>query len=325
MINEHYTLANGTPSRPQFSCRVPLSNSRQLFVVNGLVQETGKPFSFRLQAGKMMDELLQVISVRDDQGPTLLDVNTEFVFGNGSSGRLLCCSHAFTTGSVTTHETVEIHLEENACAEIIVMQHEHNEAHHQTRYTIHQEAGSQLKMTFLSLQGCVIENEIEVNLQGRNAVCDLSGLYLADGQQQITNRINVQHLVPDCHSSQLFKGILDNEARGRFYGKITVVPNAQRTDAFQANHNLLLSEKASIHTDPQLEIYADDVKCSHGATIGRLQPEELFYLRSRGIPKKEAELLQQLAFAYAVLEKIPNEVLRERMMDLVEKRLRGDC
>jgi Fe-S cluster assembly protein SufD len=118
---------------------------------------------------------------------------------------------------------------------------------------------------------------------------------------------------------------LDDEAVGHFSGKITVVPDAQRTDAFQANHNLLLSQQARIHTDPQLEIYADDVKCSHGATVGRLQPEELFYLRSRGIPKKEAELLQQLAFAYAVLEKIPNEILRERMMEMVEKRLRGGC
>ncbi len=325
MMSDLYTFAPGTPNRPQFNCRVPLANSRQLYVVDGMIQETGKPFHFRLQPGKMMDELLQVIHVRSQQGPTSLSYANELSFGEGASGRILCCSHAFTGGEVSTDETTRIILQENACAEIIVMQHEHNQAHHKTRYQIRQAAGSQLKMVFLSLQGADIENEIEVQLEGEHANCDLSGLYLADGQQHIANRINLYHRVPECHSSQLFKGILDDQAIGHFSGKITVVPDAQRTDAFQANHNLVLSQKARIHTDPQLEIYADDVKCSHGATIGRLQPEELFYLRSRGIPRKEAELLQQLAFAYAVLEKIPNEILRERMMEMVEKRLRGDC
>lgn len=325
MMNDLYTLASGTPNRPRFNCRVPLENSRQLFLVDGLVQETGKPFSFRLQKGQVMEELLQVIAVRSDEGPNELTYTNELFFGENTFGRLLCCAHAFTQGPVSTQETVSIQLEANAQAEIIVMQHEHNEATHKTRFVVNQAAGSQLKMVFLSLHGASIENNIEVNLLGEHANCDLSGLYLADGQQRIANHLRLFHHVPDCQSSQLFKGILDDEAVGHFSGKITVVPDAQRTDAFQANHNLLLSQQARIHTDPQLEIYADDVKCSHGATVGRLQPEELFYLRSRGIPKKEAELLQQLAFAYAVLEKIPNEILRERMMEMVEKRLRGGC
>ena len=131
-------------------------------------------------------------------------------------------------------------------------------------------------------------------------------------------------MVPRCHSSQLFKGILNNESKAFFSGKINVSKDAQKTEAFQANHNLLLSRKAKIYAQPQLEIYADDVKCSHGATSGRLDENALFYMRSRGIGAEEAKLLQQIAFVYDVLEKINNEQLQKRLQELVESRLRGE-
>lgn len=130
--------------------------------------------------------------------------------------------------------------------------------------------------------------------------------------------------MPDCISRQLFKGILDDESRATFTGRIVVAKDAQKTEAYQANHNLLISPSAKAYAQPQLEIYADDVKCSHGATSGRLDDNALFYMRSRGIGKQEAKLLQQLAFVYDVLENINNEQLRIRLSDLVESRLRGE-
>ena len=136
--------------------------------------------------------------------------------------------------------------------------------------------------------------------------------------------ILLTHQVPHCHSNQVFKGILDNNGVAHFDGLIKVVPDAQKTEAYQANHNLLVSPTARAYTRPQLEIYADDVKCSHGATIGRLNPDELFYMRTRGIPVAEARLLQQVAFTNEVVEKISSPELRERMQVLVEKRLRGE-
>ena len=176
----------------------------------------------------------------------------------------------------------------------------------------------------ITLHGGEISNEIEVNLNGKGGECCVNGLYLASGQQRVSTKVNIFHNVPECHSSQLFKGILDGESRTSFSGKIYVAKDAQKTEAYQANNNLLASRTAKAYTQPHLEIYADDVKCSHGATVGSLNEDELFYMRSRGIAKDEAKLLQQQAFAYAVLEKVANESLRERLHSLLESRLRGE-
>ena len=182
--------------------------------------------------------------------------------------------------------------------------------------------GASLRMVFLSLNGALLRNRLRVSLQGRHAACELSGLCLADGSQEMDYDIVLTHEVPQCQSTQLFKNIVGGQAVTHFNGLIKVVPDAQQTEAYQANHNLLTSETAKAYTRPQLEIYADDVKCSHGATVGRLNPDELFYMRSRGIPQAEARLLQQLAFCNEVLEKIPSAGLREQMQQRVEERLR---
>ncbi len=182
--------------------------------------------------------------------------------------------------------------------------------------------GASLRMVFLSLEGALLRNRLHVSLQGRHADCELSGLCLADGSQEMDYDIVLAHEVPQCRSTQLFKNIVGGRAVTRFNGLIKVVPDAQQTEAYQANHNLLISETAKAYTRPQLEIYADDVKCSHGATIGRLNPDELFYMRSRGIPQAEARLLQQLAFCNEVLETIPSARLREQLQLRIENRLR---
>ncbi|MBQ2134034.1 MAG: SufD family Fe-S cluster assembly protein, partial [Bacteroidales bacterium] len=169
-----------------------------------------------------------------------------------------------------------------------------------------------------------ISNSIDIQLNGKGGECNVNGLYLADGNQRVSTKVNIFHNVPECHSSQLFKGILDGESKTSFSGRIYVAKDAQKTEAYQANNNLLASRTAKAYTQPHLEIYADDVKCSHGATVGSLNEDELFYMRSRGIAKDEAKLLQQQAFAYAVLEKVGNANLRERLHSMVERRLRGE-
>ena len=191
-----------------------------------------------------------------------------------------------------------------------------------TDWEIRLPEGAQLQMVFLSLDGSTLRNRLRVSLQGRHASCELAGLCLADGNQQMDYDIVLTHEVPQCHSMQLFKNIVGGQAVTHFDGLIKVVPDAQQTEAYQANHNLLTTETAKAFTKPQLEIYADDVKCSHGATIGRLNPDELFYMRSRGIPEKEARLLQQMAFCNEVLEKISAAELREDILQRVEERLR---
>ncbi|MBR1539413.1 MAG: SufD family Fe-S cluster assembly protein [Bacteroidales bacterium] len=307
-----------------FRCRVPLKDTSQVFLVDGTVQGAGHPLAFRLEDGQQQERMLQVIAVRTAGGPRDLAFGESYRFGRGSSGKIILCAHTFSSDVFHTEEEVEISLAEDASAEFVVMQNEHNLAEHETAFRIRLSAGASLKMVFLSLHGGVIRNRITAEMAGGHAFCDLSGLYLTDGDQRMDYDIRMTHLVPDCHSTQLFKSILDNRGVAHFDGLVKVVPDAQRTEAYQANHNLLLSDQARAYTRPQLEIYADDVKCSHGATIGRLNADELFYLRSRGIPVAEARLLQQMAFAAEVVEKISSRELRERMQSLVEKRLRGE-
>jgi len=149
-------------------------------------------------------------------------------------------------------------------------------------------------------------------------------LFLTDGTEHVDNYVYIEHSAPYCSSNQLFKGILDNSSTAAFNGKILVRRDAQKTNAFQKNNNLLLSNEAKVNSKPQLEIYADDVKCSHGATIGQLDEEAMFYMRSRGIGFEEARYLLMFAFAYEVTEKIPLENLKFRLEEMINKRLRKE-
>lgn len=162
-------------------------------------------------------------------------------------------------------------------------------------------AGEKLELTFVVLPGESRDVEVCVDLCGPGAEAHLKGLYLCNGNERVRFRVVMHHRAAGCKSTQLFKGIAGGEADVRFDGVIVVAPDAQQTEAFQENHNIVLTDQAKVVTKPQLEIYADDVKCSHGATVGRLSEEELFYMRSRGIPEKEARTLQMLSFLSPVI------------------------
>lgn len=308
----------------EFRCRVPLKGARQQFIVNGSVQGGASPFTLEVPEGCLRDEMLQLISVRNADNTAPLSTRQIYRFGKHSSGRILQCFHTFTMDSFETEDRVEIRLEEGAAAEFFILQNEHNKASHRTFYDISLARDASLNMVFVSLHGGRIENNLKVDLCGEHGSCDLGGLYLTDGKQTMINNVELEHHVPECRSNQVFKGILDDEGVARFYGRVKVDRDAQKTEAMQANHNIIISDKARAYSKPQLEIYADDVKCSHGSTLGRLDEEEIFYMRTRGIPEGEARIMQQMAFAWEVLQRISSEELRERMQSLVEKRLRGE-
>ena len=166
-----------------------------------------------------------------------------------------------------------------------------------------------------------MRNDVYARLEQSGARCTLNGLFLGSGRQHIDNYTWVDHLVPQCASSAFYKGILDDNARGVFNGRVYVHPDAQQTEAMQSNANLLLSRDAEIDTKPQLEIYADDVKCSHGATVGELDPTAIFYLQSRGIDKDAARSLLTFAFAGDLLRHIELMPLRKRLEEIVIARL----
>lgn len=165
--------------------------------------------------------------------------------------------------------------------------------------------------------------KIDVELIGEGAEANLYGAYVCGSNEKVKMAVDMYHKVPHCNSRQLFKGIAGGESRVDFYGKIIVAQDAQRTEAYQENHNLLLSDKVKVDTKPQLEIYADDVKCSHGATIGRLNEEEQFYMRSRGITLEDAKLLQMISFIAPVLENVKDEAQRDSLSYSFESDIRN--
>ena len=319
-MENNYIYIPSDPQQEEFRCRVPLKDTEQVFVVDG----KGEKMGLNLGKGEILPQMLQVIAVRSRQAQEDLSYSTDYILAERAQARVLLCSHTLSMEDFTTHECVNVELGKGAILDMVVMQNEHNKSKHSTSFKVQMEEGAVFNLNVVTLHGGEISNEIEVNLNGKGGECNVNGLYLADGQQKVSTRVNIFHNVPECHSSQLFKGILDGESRTSFSGKIYVAKDAQKTEAYQANNNLLASRTAKAYTQPHLEIYADDVKCSHGATVGSLNEDELFYMRSRGIAKDEAKLLQQQAFAYAVLEKVANESLRERLHSLLESRLRGE-
>ena len=319
-MENNYIYIPDKSQHEEFRCRVPLQDTEQVFVVDGKGEKQG----LSLGKGEILPQMLQVISVRSCQAQEDLSYSTDYILAERAQAKVLLCSHTLSMEDFTTHETVNVDLGEGAILDMVVMQNEHNKSKHSTSFKVQMAQGAVFNLNVITLHGGEISNEIEVNLNGKGGECCVNGLYLADGQQRVSTKVNIFHNVPECHSSQLFKGILDGESRTSFSGKIYVAKDAQKTEAYQANNNLLASKTAKAYTQPHLEIYADDVKCSHGATVGSLNEDELFYMRSRGIAKDEAKLLQQQAFAYAVLEKVGNENLRERLHSLLESRLRGE-
>ena len=165
--------------------------------------------------------------------------------------------------------------------------------------------GQRTDMVFLVMPGVSCDVRLDVRLAGEGAEANIYGAYVCGGAEKVKIAVDMHHDLPHCSSRQLFKGIAGGSARVDFYGKIIVAQDAQKTEAYQENHNILLTDGAKVDTKPQLEIYADDVKCSHGATIGRLNEEEQFYMRSRGITLEDAKVLQMISFIAPVLEKIP--------------------
>ena len=168
-------------------------------------------------------------------------------------------------------------------------------------------ANAALDLTVVVLPGVSARIPLTIDLTGAHSEVRLSGIYLCSGHDEVTFDITMHHRTGDCCSRQIFNGLAAGEAKCGFFGKIVIAPDAQRTEAFQENHNILLSDSARVNTKPRLEIYADDVKCSHGATVGKLNEDEQFYMRSRGIPEDEAKVLQMISFVAPVLEAVPEE------------------
>jgi Fe-S cluster assembly protein SufD len=219
-----------------------------------------------------------------------------------------------------TNAVTEVVVGEGAHLDHYKIQRESAQAFHVGTVQARQEANSQFHSFSFAVGGSLARTNIYTTLDGDAATCTLNGLYLPDGSQHIDNQTSIEHVAPNCPSHEIYKGVLDGRSHGVFNGKVYVHPEAQKTDGKQSNNNLLLSPQARVDTKPQLEIFADDVKCTHGATVGRLDEVAMFYLNSRGIGAERARTLLTYAFAADVLETIELPVVREALEKIVLSR-----
>ena len=220
-----------------------------------------------------------------------------------------------------TNAVSEVAVGEGAVLEYHRLQQESDRAFHFGRLVFHQERSSNVATHSIATGGRLVREEVNAVLDGEGAEAMLAGLYVITGRQHIDNQTTLDHAQPHCSSREVYKGVLDGESSAVFNGKIIVRKDAQKTDSKQSNKNLLLSEKAVIDTKPALEIYADDVKCTHGATIGQIDADAVFYLRSRGIGLQEARDLLTYAFVNDILGRIKYQPLRERLSEGLSARL----
>ncbi|MCB8995351.1 MAG: Fe-S cluster assembly protein SufD [Bacteroidales bacterium] len=270
------------------------------------------------------DKTFQIINLLLSEESLMIHHRNLIILEEGAEAKVLICDHTLSEQQFLTNSVTEIYTGKNASLDITRVQNENNKATQITNSFALQMADSRLSSNYITLHGGKVRNNVYVNLEGEGADNNSMGLFLLDGNQHVDNYTYINHVAPNCTSNQLYKGILDDNSTGSFNGKIHVWKDAQHTQAYQRNNNILLTDTAKMNTRPQLEIYADDVKCSHGATVGQLDTDALFYLRSRGIPQKESLLLLMYAFAHSVISEIKLEALRERITELVDKRLRGE-
>jgi Fe-S cluster assembly protein SufD len=254
--------------------------------------------------------LLFVSTASPSSGPIMTTARTLIVAGDRSQLRVVETYAGPRGAKYFTNAVTEIVAGENAVVDHYKVQQESLEAFHVASMHVHAARSATFSSHSFSLGGRLVRNDASALLDGEGAECTLNGLYLADGERLVDNHTTIDHAKAHCPSHEIYKGILGGKARAVFNGKIIVRPDAQKTDAKQTNRALLLSDDASINTKPQLEIFADDVKCTHGAAIGQLDEDAIFYLRARGLTYFEARDMLIHAFAGDILDRVKVEPLR---------------
>jgi Fe-S cluster assembly protein SufD len=276
----------------------------------------------RIADGAVIEAPIRLVFLSSaPEGPTVSHPRNLIVAGRNSQATIVEEYCGFGDGVYFTNVVTEIVAEEGAVIRHHKLQREGGGSFHVGNVTARQGRDSTFSSHLFSLGGALVRSEVKVLLDGEGSGCALNGLYMVNGRQHVDNHTLVDHLKPHCSSQETYKGVLDGRSRAVFDGEIVVRQDAQKTDAHQINKNVVLSEDATINTKPRLRILADDVKCTHGATVGKLDEDALFYLRSRGIREEEARNIMVYAFVTDLLELVRTKPLREELDRLVLARL----
>ena len=279
-----------------------------------------------------VDRAIQVINIlkatpqnAQRQVPDLM-VNRRvlIILEEGAEIKILFCDHAADDRNFLATQVIEAYVGENASLDLYCMEETHHKNVRVSNVYIDQQANSRVNHNVITLHNGITRNKLDLTFSGEGAECQCYGCVIADKQQHVDNNTLITHKVPHCTSNELYKYVLDDKAVGAFAGRVLVEHGAQKTISQMTNQNLTATKEARMYTQPMLEIYADDVKCAHGSTVGQLNDAALFYMRQRGISLNEAKLLLQNAFINEVIDHMQLEPLRDRLHYLVEKRFRGE-
>lgn len=279
--------------------------------------------------GVRIERPLQLVNVFSSPVPLAAFRRILIVVEENAELQLLVCDHTQDQeNSYLAAQISEVILGEGARLEVCSIEESSARTSRYSRLFVRQNAGSNFSFNSTTLTCGTTRNDFSVSLLGERCETMLAGMVIGSDNMHVDNDSDIRHMAPRCNSNQLFKYVLDGESKGAFEGSIFVAPGAKFTEAYQSNRNILASTTAKMHCKPQLEIYNDDVKCSHGATTGQLDNDALFYMRSRGIPEKEARTMLMQAFMVDVIDTVRISGLRERLLHLVDRRFAGslgDC
>jgi len=270
-----------------------------------------------------IDRAIQIINILRSDVDLMVNRRVLIVVEEGAEVKLLFCDHAADDRHFLATQVIEAFVGENAQLDLYCLEETHAKNIRVSNVYIDQHRDSRVNHNIITLHNGTTRNKLDLTLSGEGAECNCYGCVIADKEQHVDNNTLITHKATHCTSNELYKYVLNDKATGAFAGRVLVEPGAQKTTSQMTNQNLCATREARMYTQPMLEIYADDVKCAHGSTVGQLNDAALFYMRQRGISEKEAKTLLQQAFVNEVVDHINLEPLRDRLHHLVDMRFRG--
>ena len=271
-----------------------------------------------------VERAIQVINILRSDVDLMVNRRVLIVVEEGAEIKMLFCDHAADDRHFLATQVIEAYVGENASLDLYCLEETHHKNVRVSNVYIDQQRSSRVNHNVITLHNGTTRNKLDLALSGEGAECACYGCVIGDKHQHVDNNTLITHRATHCTSNELYKYVLDEHATGAFAGRVLVEQGAQKTTSQMTNQNLTASKEARMYTQPMLEIYADDVKCAHGSTVGQLNDAALFYMRQRGISLKEAKVLLQNAFINEVIDKMQLVPLRDRLHHLVEKRFRGE-
>lgn len=320
------SLKDFSDERPEVAARyygkLATSSKNGIVALNTMFAQDG--FVVYVPQGVVVERPIQLVNIFRSDVDLMASRRVLVIMEPRSEAKLLVCDHSIDTVRFLANQVIEVFVGEGASFDYYDLEESSDTTTRFSSLFVKQEAGSNVVINGITLTNGLTRNDYQVELLGERAETTLCGMSILDKEQHVDTYTHITHAVPRCKSNELFKNVLNDQAVGAFSGRILVREGADKTEAYQSNRNLCATREARMYSKPQLEIYADDVKCSHGMTTGQLDEEAIFYMRSRGISLEEARMLLSVAFTSDVIDHVRVEALRDRLHRLVEKRFRGE-